>query len=325
MLLAGVDIGYNYVKAEPGDLIFPSVVGPALEGTFSLHERRRMSIRINGERWNVGNSALRHSAYASGRRDAEWLFTEPYRVLFCTALSELTEKSGTQFKIVMGLPLQHYNALAKQASAQFPGEYRFNRGPRWQTVEVEDVFMVTQPYGSLLDKALTATGAIQDEMWATSMVGVCDIGGNTLNLLIADNLEEEERWTEGNEFGLLKVLDQIGKAIRVRFPGISPKAQEVAVWVAKGTVPYKGEEHTLDMEIKRHLAPLCSLVVDRVTEIWREPGRLSGVLLTGGGSMLLGDTLAPMLSKAGYPGIVVGDNFGNARGYYKLARRLWGA
>ena len=65
--------------------------------------------------------------------------------------------------MVTGLPLEHWVALVERGAREvFLGDHTFKRnGGRWQTVTVEDVFIVTQPYGSLLDLAMTDAGTCQ--------------------------------------------------------------------------------------------------------------------------------------------------------------------
>lgn len=331
--LTAVDIGYNAVKglATNGrQTHFPSVVGKERRTIFSLDEAKRggLVIQMNDEdspRWFVGRTAIKESEYSAGRRDSEWIFQEPYRVLLCAALSEL-HKGAIGTSVVTGLPLEYYTALVDRARSIFIGEHRFRRnGGRWQAATVEAVVIVTQPYGSLLDLALTDNGRILENPFATGMVGIVDIGGVTMNLLTADALEEVGRWTQGDGLGLLKALDSIGRDIKVEYPGFSPQSREVAEWLAAGSFSYQGKSIDIASFAKPHLEPLVQAILDRISEVWDEPGRYAGTLLTGGGAMALGSALKTRMNGI-FSNVVIAEDaaFANVRGYLKLARRMWG-
>lgn len=326
-----IDIGYNSVKALASNgrqAHFPSEVGTVRKGTFTLDEAKKTHLVITtreGATWHVGKTALKQSDYSAGRRDPEWVFTEPYKALLYAALSELHRGTATTY-LVTGLPLEHYTALSEKARAVFMGEHTFRRnGGRWQTVTIEDVFIVTQPYGSLCNLAMTDAGKFLDNPFATGMVGIADIGGVTLNLLVTDALDEEARWTQGDGLGLLKAMDAIARAIRADCPGFSPKAREVAEWLARGEFPYQGRSVDIAPYAKPHLEPLVQVVLARMAEVWSEPGRYAAVLLTGGGSAILGPMLKARMNGV-YANVTIASDpvFANARGYLKMARRLWG-
>lgn len=185
--------------------------------------------------------------------------------------------------------------------------------------------MVTQPYGSLLDLALADNGDILDNPFATGVVAIADIGGVTLNLLVADNLEEVGQWTSGDGLGLLKALENMADDIKANYAGFSPKAQEVAGWLAQGVFPYQDRQEDIAPYAKAHLSPLADVILGRMAEVWSEPGRYNAVLLTGGGSVALGKLLKERMNGVYANVTVIKDPlFGNVRGYLKLARRLWG-
>lgn len=328
--LSAVDVGYNAVKAlatNGRSAHFPSVVGtPAREG-FSIDQakRARMTITLDGQTWPVGETALKQSAYATGRRDAAWVTGDAWEVLLCAALSELHRGTLTT-RVVTGLPLEDWTAWADPLRAKLIGRHTFTRnGGRQQTVTVEDAVVITQPYGSLLDQAMNDAGRILDNPFSTGTVAIADIGGNTLNLLVTDALEEIGQWTRGDGLGLLKALDAIARDIRAAHPGITPQAREVAGWLAAGAFPYGGQEIDVAPLADPHLAPLVEMVLNRLSEAWPEPGRYAAVLLTGGGAMALGRSLKARMDGV-YSNVTVAPDavFGNVRGYLKLARDVWG-
>ena len=331
--LTAVDVGYNAVKAlgtNGAAAHFPSEVGTPITGeTFSIAQAKqaRMVITLaDGQSWPVGETALKQSRYHAGRRDPGWVLTDSWEVLLCAALSEV-HKGTVSTSLVSGLPLEHYGAYADALTERLTGAHRFKRnGGRWQTVTIEDAVVITQPYGSLLDQAMTDTGRIlPGSPFAEGTVAIADLGGNTLNLLVTDALEEVGQWTQGDGLGLLPALDAIARDIHQAHPGITPKAREVSSWLAAGSFPYQGKERDIAPFAEPHLEPLVNMVLNRFSEAWPEPGRYAAVLLTGGGALALGASLKARMNGV-YANVTIAEAaaFANVRGYLKLARDLWG-
>ncbi len=325
--LTAVDAGFSTTKAMATNgrqSVFPSVVGTAIqESGFSLERRSRMTIELDGEIYPVGETALRQSDQATGRRDSAWVTSTTWKVLFYAALSEL-HRSTVETKVVTGLPLEDWHSLAAILRNRVIGQHTFRRnGNNWQTVTVTDCLVVTQPFGSLLDQAMGDTGAILNNAFSTGMVAVADIGGLTLDMLTTDALEEVGRWTVGDDLGLLKALDKVSRDIRRAFPRFNPKAHEVAGWIADGYFTYGGERYDVKTYADRHLDPLVDMILNRLTEAWPEPGRYAAVLLTGGGASALGSRIKERMN--GYQNVVIAQDarMANVRGYLKLARDTW--
>lgn len=328
-VLTAVDVGFDSVKARATNgrnTMFPSVIGtPIMESGFSMARKARMTIEMGNECYPVGTTALNQSQYTTGRRDPGWVTSKAWHILFCAALSEL-HKSTVATSVVSGLPLEDWATWSDQLCKRILGEHTFRRnGGNWQTVTIKDAVCITQPYGSLLDQAMSDTGAILHNDFATGVVAVADIGGLTLNLLTTDALEEVGRWTVGDGLGLLKALDAIARDIRADCPNFAPKAHEVAEWLATGHFDYNSEQHDIGAYADNHLAPLVDMVLNRFSEAWPEPGRFNAVLLTGGGSLALGPSLKARMDGT-YPNVTIARDAqkSNSKGYLKLARDLWG-
>jgi len=331
MALTAIDNGFNFVKALSDNgrrALFPSVVGTPTRQTYSIEQAKRARMVItfdDGTTWPVGETALRQSAYTSGRRDPGWVLSQAWEVLLCAAFSELHQARASTH-VVTGLPLEDWEAWSEKLRGRLIGPHKFKRNDgAWQTVVVEDGCVITQVYGSLLDQAMSDSGRILTNAFSTGMVAVADIGGNTLGLLVADHLEEVGQWTQGDGLGLLKALDQVARDIHAAHPGIRPKAREVSQWLAAGTFAVDGKPVDIGPFAKPHLDPLAEMVVNRLSEVWSEPGRFSAVLLTGGGSLALGSTLKAKMAGV-YPNVTIAANaqFSNCQGYLKLARDMWG-
>jgi len=329
--VTAADIGFNYVKGLVSNsdrrAFFPSVVGEPFAETFSMSGARtaRLTVTLDGQVYPTGDTAMRQSKHAGGALNADWVLGQTWKVLFCAALSEL-HKASVETCVVVGLPLEDYGTLEARLTARLVGQ-RFtlkrNDG-RQQTVTVKDAVCLTQPYGSLLDQAMDNGGHILSNPFATGLVGVCDLGGNTLNLLVCDALEERSQWTRGDGLGLLETLDDVARAIHQKYPTIEPKAREVSAWLAAGEFSYRGTKHDIMPIVKPFLDPLLDRILDRLAEVWREPGRFDAVLLTGGASVVLGRELKTRMDGV-YPNVTVAQDaqWSNARGYLKFGLDFW--
>lgn len=322
-MIGGIDIGYNFVKGRAGDreTLFPSVIAPFIEGSYSLGHVERRVLHTGGQAWVIGETDM--LSYQAGRRDAGWMLSDMWGGLFQAALGELCHATG-KMDIVTGLPLQHYAMWNEALKDLLPRHYTFRINDRsQQTITVDRTFVITQPYGALLDMALMENGLMLDNAWSTGLVGIAELGGNTFNMLTARAMAEVPEWTVGDNFGLLDALGRIAGDIGREYIGIEPKAREVATWIAGDrTFSYHGKPQSIQPYIDRHLAPVVELLVGRFSENWRQPGRLDGLLLAGGGAMVLGEIIRDRLGGE-WPSLMIGNNRSVVNGYHKLARRLW--
>lgn len=328
-MIVGLDVGYSAVKGLCGErrCLFPAVVGtPAPEGAFSMfHNQKLLAVSDNGKFTPVGETALLQSNYATGRRDPEWVLSEDWLTLFQAALSELVTVPAATVQLVTGLPVGDWRRFAKPLKERLLAQFSFRRAGRgMQTITIADVLVVTQPYGSLLDMALGPAGEILNNVWSgDGLVGVIDIGGNTMNMLVTQRFEEVSRMTASVEFGLLHALDEVCDVLRQQFPHFSPATHEVSEWLAGGMFRYGGQEQQLWPYAEPFLMPLVELIQSKVAEKWTQAGRFEAVLLTGGGAAILGRYLRPCLREFASVTLASNSRWANVQGYYKFGLREW--
>jgi hypothetical protein len=331
MEIVAVDIGFNASKVASStgkSSIFPSVIGTAITDRFTIAQAKdtdRMIIRLpNGHTWPVGETALDQSAYTSSRRDAAWVVAEPWEVLFCAALSEAF-RGNTTINVVTGLPLEDWETWRNPLRKRLIGAHQFQRDERrTQTVTVSDAVVVTQAYGSLLDQALTDGGKIRQNVFSNGTIAVADFGGNTMNLMVCRQLKKVGQWTHGDGFGLLRALDAVARDIHTAYPTIQPRTHEVAQWLSAREFAIAGQKVKIAPFADPHLQPLIEMIVNRMTEVWPEPGRYDAVLLTGGGSLALGQALKARMENI-YPNVQIAEDAqcSNVAGYLKFGRDMW--
>jgi len=331
--IIAVDVGYSAVKGLAGGterVLFPSVVGtPVPESRFSIKRNQRaLAVTGNGHYVPVGDTALLQSRYVAGRKDPEWVLGAEWMTLFQCALSELISTPYARVNLVTGLPIGDWNTYADRLHARLAKQtFAFQRiGREKQRVEIEQVIIVTQPYGALLDMALDSRGAIIDNDWANRRIGIVDIGGNTLNLLTVQAFEEVTQLTTSDTFGLLRALDGVRDSLKANFTRFDPDTHEVSEWLVRGMFRQGGKEHDLWPYAEPFLTPLIDLLLTKIYDVWPEAGRFDSLLLSGGGAAILGQKLQErMRSEFANVTIATDPRWANTRGYHKLALREFGS
>jgi hypothetical protein len=327
----GLDVGFSAVKAvtERYQTLFPSVIGtPVATSTYSLNELHDENyiIREGKELIPLGWTALRQSTHTTGRRNAEWVGSNDWLTLFLGACGNVVRTPVSRIGLVTGLPLSDWNVLAEdlyklllhQEFEIIPG------GEVTRRVTVENMLVVTQPYGTLSNYCLKSDGSISSGMPCNRVAGVIDIGGNTLNLLAAEAMNEIPRWTSSSEFGLLHMLDIVRDRMRAELPRFYPQTHEVSEWLAKGTFRYHGEDKEIKPYAEEYLNSLLEVLISRIREAWPQSARFDAVLVTGGGAELFGPQLVARLEDFANVFVVDNPRWANVRGYYKLAERQFG-
>jgi len=328
-MIVAADIGFSAVKVlsnRDGKSIFPSVVGtPIPEGSFSFKRNQKaLSITGNGHYTPVGETALNHSNYVSGRLDREWVLSQDWKTLLLTALSEVTTAPYSRVSIVVGLPVSDWNRYEKDVYDYLKQTFNFKRLERnMQHVEVIHAAVITQVYGSLFDQIIDKNGALLSNAWSDGRVGCLDIGGNTMNIAsVLPGLEEIENETKSYPFGLLRALDEVRLAIGNSFPNFSPELHEVSEWLAIGTFRYRGQDHDIWPYAEPYLMPLIDRIITKVNDTLPESGRFDALLISGGGAATLGKYIKSSLSKQ-FANIAIAEDprWANVRGYLKYGLR----
>jgi len=332
---AGVDVGFSTVKAfarraiggPTAETVFPSVVGtPAPAGTFSMAGDGDLIVSVDGGPLvPTGNAAFVYSTHTSGSRNPGWVLGEDWLTLLMAALGQMITVPDAVVDLVIGLPVDDWASYAEKLEDQLAGHRHtvaFHKQEPHSFL-LRSVLVVTQPYGTLAGAALDQYGRLLPNIYAQGFIGVADVGGGTVNLLVADHLQEVSRFTTSGDLGLLPALDQVRAAITAGCPGLRPSTPEVAEWMAAGRFRYHGQPMLLD-NFDTPVIGLLSTLESWILSHWTEPGRLDEVLLTGGGALALGRYLQPRLQKH-FPVRIADDaRTANARGYLALAAHVFG-
>ena len=318
----GLDIGYSSVKAVSGDrrVTFPSVVGTPDRARFSLDGSANGpgTIALTAPAPAlVGEGAVSQSRFLARREDRNWIDSPEYLTLFLAALTEMTGASA-RINLVTGLPVAFYDDRDRLRDT-LAGIHRVTReGRSAQTLTVEKVRVIPQPFGALLSMALGANGQIADKALASGTAGVIDVGGKTTNLLSVSRLSEIGRETASVNVGAWDVIRAVRDHLAADCPGLDLRDHELAAAVQARSVHYYGQWVDLGPVVDAALKPLADQVLAQATQLWNGGARLDAVLVSGGGALLLGPRITAGFRHAR---IVSDPVFANAQGYWRLSQR----
>lgn len=333
---AGVDIGYAHIKFVGDSQVYgivPSIVGTPEVATFSLDDRNSKIIRINynGKTWNVGLGAIEQSDIAYRQESREWIEGEEYGVLLVAALSQLLSEypaaasDEIELTVVTGLPVRYYkdevNKDKQKLQDRFVGRHAIDRiGRDMLIVNIGECIVIPQPIGTLLNVGLDDTGLKADAEIITGNTGIIDIGGNTTNFLHARGFEDVNPETDSIDLGGWDIARRVRPGVSELAPGLAEiEDHELMDAIVSRSIKHRGTEVDISAVVDAALEPIANSIVNHALQIWPGGGAaLDRILLTGGGSQLIGELVESKIDHANIE-LVADPQFANARGYWKLA------
>lgn len=327
MLLA-IDVGYSDVKALIGlngsgyatarRVKNPSVVGTPNAARFALGDTESQIITVNGEPWYYGETAIKLSRFTSKPEDRSWYTSDAYKVLVAAIMAGATDAKAASFDLATGLPLSYYGDRFDWRDS-IAGTYTIKLGDRdAQSLTINpDPVVVGQPFGSLLSVALDNDGVLHDDRFV-GKVAVLDIGSKTTNVLACDGLEEVAKNSKSIPVGGWDLVRAVGEYLDTRCPDRDLEPHEIAQAVINKSIWYGPEQIDLTEQIMTYAGELAREVVSLATQYLGAAKDYQVILVTGGGSYLLGEEIKAHYN---FAEIIPDPVFGNAQGYYKLLVR----
>ncbi len=325
-MYTGIDIGYNATKAvtERRRTTFPSVVGTPDRASFALNGNGDQAlVLVAPTHALVGEEAVNQSRFLNRREDRRWIESDEWLTLFHAALTELTPATAVDIDLVTGLPVAFYSDKT-QVQERLLGEHRVQReGRRGQLLRVTNARVIPQPFGSLLAEVLDEHGQIQRSDLAHAAVGLIDIGGKTCNLLSVSRLSEIGRETASVNVGGWTLVRAVRQWLAQSYPGLDDlRDHQLAAAIQARSIRYYGEPVADFATVVDELAAdLAGQILGEASHLWNGGATLDAIRITGGGALLLGEHIQRHWPHAQ---VVAEPVYGNALGYWKLARRLWG-
>lgn len=312
-LIVALDLGFGNVKgaADNGKfIVLPSRVAiPAdrvgLAGIGMRTPRKATRVAFEQYEFYVGGSA-ENRGWVVENLDFSRLASPELKALFYAAISELIPL-GAEVRLVLGLPvpLLMDEVMARSTlealKAQLAREHAARIDGREIAFRVIAIRAAAQPVGAWADWALNEEGRPAGPAARLALVGVIDIGLNTLDLYGVRGGQLEYRLVGGDQLGVRRLLDLIDRRRNY---------YELDNQVRAGRIPSEA------------MATWMSELLGAVNRAWRDV-RPDLVLLVGGGALLLQDRV-DAFRKATKAEVRIPDEpvLVNARGLLKWGRAV---
>lgn len=302
MTVLAIDIGYGYTKAMvPGQPAWQclSMVGPAVdvryEGDVSANSQE-MTVKVDGRWYFVGKRALEQSPNARQTLAVTKVGGVEQKAQFYAAAGELMMTTVDEVAVITGLPVADYTPDKKsRLRAMLLGRHTVERPRRWtRAFDVIDVHVLPQGIGALYAMALDRRGQLSQANCDLfqGLVGIVDIGWLTTNLILTEELRYVEKGSNSITAGIGKVLRGVGKDLKREYDlEWTLQLGRLDRAVRDKEVEVYGERVDISHFVEPHLEDVAEAIVAAAQSLpgWGGGAALKTVVLTGGGSYLLGE------------------------------------
>lgn len=302
----GIDVGYGFVKVYDKQewFTFPSVVGlagdtPRFGGLTSGSKVRNMSITVDGQDYNVGEQAVRQSAFVFRSLSQSRLEANEFKILCLTGLGLLADRPTTGMHVVTGLPpglMFQENKVVGMLRGDHRVTLRLGKDVVERTISVEQVQVFPQPMGTYFAEALDSKGAVKDDNFVSGRVAVVDIGYGTTDLAVIDGGEYVPHLSRSLTVGLATVYEQISERLRTEH-GLMREAYALDQVVSAGSIKVAGQNKDITLIRDGAYKGLATKLITEIFSTW-DPRSMDAILFTGGGSKALEPFLLPQFSNA---------------------------
>lgn len=312
--VVGLDPGFGALKLGLPDgqaVSVPNVVGvgsvrdDALNPIMGARRRRRLprprTVVVDGATYLVGERVSDHTNAVLERQDmARFAGGPDMDALLLAAVHALLGPGEHTLRVVVGLPVQ---VLSNQAAARrlVRAMQQWMHGVHVGVVDGEEVRVVVcgavaqpQPLGAFWGWGFNEKGRwIRDQADLKARIGVADIGFNTLDLYVIQGLQHVPVHSRGHNLGTRQAAETLIDLLESTF-GITPRLDEADAILRDGEAALAvlglDEEDVAPLR-KQALASAAAEVINYILRVWKNPRQFRHVLLTGGGALLLGDSI----------------------------------
>jgi plasmid segregation protein ParM len=339
MQILGIDIGFGFTKATDGSdtIIFKSLYGDATEIQFWVDFQDRaltdyFHVTIDGKSYFVGDLAEQQSSVISFTLDQERMISDFMKLFVLTVagvMSDSSLPSEAPLRIVSGLPVSFFrqyhdrfrDALKGRQTVTF---HNPDGSRKVKQFSIEEVALLPQPMGSILNTVMAPDGTIADRDFARSKIGVVDIGFRTTDYTIIDRMRYVERSSRTLDTGIAKAFGIIANKLREN-AGVNVELYRLYNAVDAGSIKVRGQGFNIGKIRDQVYGQLAGSVVGDMDRLWANDWDVDHILLTGGGAMALAPHIQPLISGSIRPSKDGDDSrFNNVMGYLKYGKYLWG-
>ena len=336
--IAGIDRDSGEVVTR----VLPSVVGIGNTdmGLLSLagvvrSTRRRVPFRVSydGVERLVGPN-VEDYARPVERLDFQRLTDTPeLRALTYAAMYSLLGEGEHEVNVVVGFPVEvlqagDAKAVVRGLSRWLVGRREFSVDGKDAAVTVRKVFPLAQPVGAFFEWGLDLSGQwVRSKEDLKDIVAVLDMGFNTLDLFTVQGGRIKARYTGGDTLGVRRATTALRQALQRQFRvdySLHRSDDLIREYLkGRGRKPVNIRVAGRRVDIRPHVQSAIQNATGEMMAFldqagWDDGMEFAYILLTGGGSLLFGDTF-----RERFPHATLLDDpvTANVRGMAKLAQR----
>jgi len=335
MQIIGLDIGFGFSKITDGSqfLTFKSIIGDAVNVQFRETvdmENQPLSLHtiLDGRSYFVGDLAERQSSVRYFTLDQRQFFGNSTKTLALTALSNLVAPNEPA-RIVTGLPIRYLRQHKKPLEQLLVGEHVVttvddNEDQHEVVLNIEDVRVVPQPFGSVFSVLLNDQGTVADSRYRTEKIGVIDVGFCTSDYTISDRTRYLERGSQTSDLGIASAFRRIAAELEEESE-IDVPLYRLYDAVDRGSIRIRGKTIDIAALSQKAFNDLATGIANEVERLWAEDWDIDEILISGGGGKVLAPYLEPLLVGDVH---TLGDaddaRLNNVIGYWRYGRNQWG-
>ncbi len=315
-------VGVNTGKADLGMLSL---------GNFSRGRRKTAqphTIAWNGATYLAGENVERF-ARPIERMSFHRLSDGPdTRALTYTALGTLVPPGEGRYDLMVGFPVEVLkDAETGQRTLRtlrqwLQGSHDFTLDGETYRIHIENVRAMAQPAGGFFAWGLDDSGAwTRTSQDLKALVGVCDIGFNTLDLFGVQGGQVVGEYTDGDTAGARRAAEVLMDIVQRQYD-VRLSRHEADTFLREASPVLSCASGDIDLApiVQQALSVAAAGITDFINRRWERQARLRHKLFTGGGAMLFQHFLTRE-----YPDAVLLPHTvtANALGLARYGRRVW--
>lgn len=330
-MIVGLDLGYGQVKAiaENGQRVcFPSLVAPAESIRFQADlgapvQPNGLTLydTVDGDLF-VGELAALQGRPGTVRnpKDRDRVSDPIVTHLTDAAFAKLLPgETYVRAKVMTGLPVDYFRD-ADRLVKNLRGQHHVQTDSGKLVVDVDEVYVVPQPFGALMSLLLDERGKQMADVdhLGQGRVGVLDIGTFTTDLILVNKLRYIEVESESIEVGVSTALEMLRKVLLDEYR-TTCEYHQLEDGIRCGWLVISGERVHLNGLAGDHLSAIVQSIDAHARTLWNI-GTLSAIVLAGGGALALEYWLEPYFKQA----IRAPDAaMANVTGFLRYGLRKW--
>jgi len=286
----GRDRDLRQIKVATFPSLAPIVAATQMMGATGTARSKTWLVGVKGVDYLVGPGAAGQASKLEPRPvDDDYSDTAKYYALMLGALNHMAEeeRAGTEFTVrclVLGLPLTTYAKHATRLAAQMRGTHSIgpSSGPIVRRVTVEDVKVMVQPHGAMMQYGAGDPAALN------GLNVVVDPGGGTLDWFVTKGMEPN--WARSGAYP--KAMLQCALAVANGF-NKSNWAEQVDVMEAIDVALRTGAETFMvghqEYNMKERRPAVEAVMEECIKKLMDKTGPLDNarrILFVGGGAPL---------------------------------------